>query len=59
MLEKKNPVRTAAWKELKAHFSVMKDQQMKDLFIEDPERFQKYSIQFEDILSRLFQEYHQ
>ncbi len=50
MLEKKNPVRTAAWKALKAHFSVMKDRQMKDLFIEDPDRFQKYSVRFENML---------
>jgi len=50
MLEKKNPIRTAAWKDLKAHFSVMKDRQMKDLFVEDPGRFQKYSIRFEDLL---------
>jgi len=50
MLDKKNPVRTTAWKELKAHFSLMIDQQMKDLFIQDPERFSRYSIRFEDIL---------
>ncbi|MBI5076388.1 MAG: glucose-6-phosphate isomerase [Nitrospirae bacterium] len=50
MLEKKNPVRTAAWKELKAHFNLMKDRQMKDLFVEDPDRFRKHVIRFEDIL---------
>ncbi|MBI5848896.1 MAG: glucose-6-phosphate isomerase [Nitrospirae bacterium] len=50
MLEKQNPVKTAAWKELKAHFSVMKDRQMKDLFGEEPNRFQKYSLWFEDML---------
>lgn len=50
MLEKKNPVRTAAWKGLKAHFKVMKDRQQKDLFIEDTDRFSRYSIRFEDIL---------
>lgn len=50
MLDKKNPVRTAAWKGLKAHFSAMKDRQMKDLFIEDPDRFNNYSIHFEDII---------
>ena len=50
MLEKKNPARTAAWKELKTHFILMKDRQMKDLFIQDPERFEKHSIRFEDIL---------
>ncbi len=50
MLEKKNPVRTAAWKELKTHFRLMEDKQMQDLFVQDPERFQKYAIWFEDIL---------
>jgi len=50
MLEKKNPVRTAAWKELKTHFSAMKDRQMKDLFDEDPDRFQKHTIRFENML---------
>ena len=50
MLDKKNPVKTAAWKALKTHFSLMKDQQMKDLFIEDPARFHKHAIRFENIL---------
>ena len=50
MLEKKNPIRTAAWRALKTHFRLMKDRQIKDLFIEDPERYQKHSIRFEDIL---------
>ncbi|MBI5634802.1 MAG: glucose-6-phosphate isomerase [Nitrospirae bacterium] len=50
MLEKKNPVRTAAWKKLKVHFGEMKDRQMKDLFAHDPERFQKHAIRFEDML---------
>jgi len=50
MLEKKNPIRTAAWRALKTHFRLMKDRQIKDLFSEDPERYQKHSIRFEDIL---------
>ena len=50
MLEKKNPVRTSAWRALKIHFRLMKDRQIKDLFSEDPERYQKHSIRFEDIL---------
>jgi len=51
MLEKKNPVRTGAWSDLRTHHhKVMKHVQMKDLFREDPARFQKYSLWFEDIL---------
>lgn len=41
---------TAAWKALSAHYSAMKDVHMKDLFAKDPERFNKYSTEFEDIL---------
>ena len=50
MLEKKNPVRTGAWNDLRAHYKVMRAVQMKDLFGEDPGRFTKYSILFGDIL---------
>jgi glucose-6-phosphate isomerase len=50
MLDKKNPARTFAWKKLKTHFRLMNDRQMKELFNQDPERFQKYSVRFEDIL---------
>ncbi|MGC2062589.1 MAG: glucose-6-phosphate isomerase [Thermodesulfovibrionales bacterium] len=50
MLAKINPVKTHAWRELKTHFTAMKKRQMKDLFDEDPERFEKFSLRFEDIL---------
>lgn len=50
MLEKKNPVRTGIWNDLRAHYKAMKQVHMKDLFSEDPERFNKYSLRFEDIL---------
>lgn len=50
MLPKKNSTRTATWKKLKRHHKEIKDLQMKDLFAHDPLRFQKFSIQFEDIL---------
>lgn len=50
MLEKKNPLKTTAWRELKAHVALMKNRRMKDLFAEDPERFSTYSLRFEDIL---------
>lgn len=39
-----------AWKALEAHYYTMKDVTMKNLFDEDPERFNKFSMKFEDIL---------
>ena len=41
MLKKINPVKTAAWKALRDHFKIMKNRQMKDMFSEDPGRFDK------------------
>ncbi|MBN2038463.1 MAG: glucose-6-phosphate isomerase [Spirochaetes bacterium] len=49
MLEKINPVTTKAWSNLNNHFSEMKNRHMKDLFKEDSERFNKFSLQFNDI----------
>ncbi|NRA51258.1 MAG: glucose-6-phosphate isomerase, partial [Phaeodactylibacter sp.] len=45
-----NPTQTEAWKKLEAHFAQTKDVHMKQLFAEDPERFDQFSIQFEDVL---------
>lgn len=45
-----NPTETSAWKALKAHRQDMKNVQMKDLFKEDPERFEKMSVLFNEIL---------
>ncbi|AQQ09205.1 Glucose-6-phosphate isomerase [Sedimentisphaera cyanobacteriorum] len=50
MLNKINPAETSAWKELNAHFDDMKNAHMKELFSEDSERFEKFSLKFEDIL---------
>lgn len=41
---------TPAWKALEAHYAAMKDVKMKDLFAEDKERFNSFSLEFEDIL---------
>lgn len=41
---------TPAWKALEAHYDAMKTVQMKDLFAADPSRFDKFSLEFEDIL---------
>lgn len=45
-----NPTKTPAWAALIAHHSEMKSVQMKDLFKKDPKRFEKMSIEFNDIL---------
>jgi len=50
MSNKINPTRTSAWRLLKRHFQKMEKVQMKDLFADDPKRFGKFSLQFEDML---------
>jgi len=41
---------SAAWTSLQAHYDTIKDATMKDLFAQDPSRFDKFSSKFEDIL---------
>jgi glucose-6-phosphate isomerase len=41
---------SSAWKALEAHYAIMKDVQMKDMFAQDSERFNKFSMEFEDTL---------
>ena len=50
MLEKIDPVETAAWKKLLEHYVRMKDIHMQDMFREDPKRFPGFSTRFEEIL---------
>ncbi|MEO5788572.1 MAG: glucose-6-phosphate isomerase [Gelidibacter sp.] len=50
MFPKINPTKTAAWKALIAHHIEMKKVQMKDLFEQDSNRFERMSIQFDNIL---------
>ncbi|MGB9715692.1 MAG: glucose-6-phosphate isomerase [Thermodesulfovibrionales bacterium] len=50
MLKKINPTKTESWHKLKEHYRKIRNIHMKDLFIQDPERFEKFSIQFNDIL---------
>lgn len=45
-----NPTSTAAWKKLESHFQEISKTHLRALFKEDPKRFEKFSIQFEDIL---------
>ena len=44
-----NPTTTNSWKELDKHFEEIKDVQMKSLFLEDSERKENMSLQFEDL----------
>ncbi|MDO8944704.1 MAG: glucose-6-phosphate isomerase [Desulfobacterales bacterium] len=50
MLPKVNPTTTAAWKKLAAHHEAVNRLQMKNLFAEDPRRFERFSIRFNDLL---------
>lgn len=50
MLPTQNPTELTAWRNLEVHFLMMQATQMRTLFEEDPERFRKFSILFEDVL---------
>ena len=50
MLQKNNPTRSRIWSKLKDHHRKIKDVHMKDLFVSDPERFNRFHVQFKDIL---------
>lgn len=50
MLPTINPIETPAWQRLEIHFLTMQAMHMRELFQDDPDRFQKFSIPFEDVL---------
>ena len=50
MLPKLNPIEAPAWQRLEMIFLTLQATHMRELFEEDPNRFQKFSLQFEDIL---------
>jgi glucose-6-phosphate isomerase len=50
MPNKINPVKTNGWRKLSEHFEKMKNVHIKCLFAADPDRFEKFSIKFNDIL---------
>jgi glucose-6-phosphate isomerase len=50
MLSRINPTTTEAWQSLQAHHTVMKKTHLRELFAQDAQRFEKYSMRFEDIL---------
>ncbi len=41
---------TTAWRDLEGHFAEMTSVEMRTLFSEDPDRFDRFSLRFEDIL---------
>jgi glucose-6-phosphate isomerase len=50
MFPRINPTNTKSWKSLTDHSNKMKNVHMRELFNEDPMRFNNFSIQFEDML---------
>ncbi len=50
MLPKINPTKTRAWAKLEAHYQEMKTVNMKDLFQDNPHRFNDFSLKFHSIL---------
>ena len=50
MLNKKNPTTTKSWQNLRRHYEKTKNLHMRALFAEDPRRFDKFSIRFNDLL---------
>ena len=50
MLKKLDPTTTDSWRQLSDHYENIKDVHMRELFASDDHRFEKFSIQFNDIL---------
>ena len=50
MLRKLDPTQTMSWRKLKDHFDKVKNLHLRDLFAEDPKRFDHFSIRFNDLL---------
>jgi glucose-6-phosphate isomerase len=50
MLPNHNPTETSAWRRLEMQFLSLQATSMRELFVEDPDRFEKMHLIFEDIL---------
>ena len=50
MLPNHNPIETSVWRKLEMIFMTLQATHLRELFEEDPERFNKFSLLFEDIL---------
>ncbi|HLV24352.1 MAG TPA: glucose-6-phosphate isomerase [Moheibacter sp.] len=49
-LQNINPTQTEAWAKLETHFQSIKNKTIQNLFEENPQRFEEFHIQFQDIL---------
>ena len=50
ILPRINPLKTKSWEDLKNHFYKIKDSNISDLFVSDPNRYKNFSINFGDLL---------
>jgi glucose-6-phosphate isomerase len=50
VLKSVDPSQTDSWRKLSAHYEAMRTMRIKDLFAQDPERFQKFSLRLDDLL---------
>jgi glucose-6-phosphate isomerase len=50
MLAKMHPTTTKSWQKLHRHYEKTKNLHMRDLFAEDPQRFNKFSVRFNDLM---------
>jgi glucose-6-phosphate isomerase len=50
MFPNNNPIETSVWSRLEMIFMTLQATHMRELFAEDPNRFDKFSLRFEDIL---------
>ena len=50
MLPKINPTETSAWKALQQHYQQIESQHMRTMFEDDPGRFEKFTLRFENTL---------
>ncbi|MFY0598555.1 MAG: glucose-6-phosphate isomerase [Cyclobacteriaceae bacterium] len=50
MLSNQDPTKTSSWKKLTDHYASQKEVKMRDQFKEDSKRFEKFTLQFEDLL---------
>ena len=50
MLAKINPTKTKSWQNLSRHYEKIKNLHMRDLFDQNPQRFNKFSIRFNDLM---------
>ncbi|WP_103327913.1 glucose-6-phosphate isomerase [Bacteroidetes bacterium endosymbiont of Geopemphigus sp.] len=48
-LKKIDPTQTLAWQKLQIHFREIRKSSLRELFTKDPERFDRFSLRFEDI----------